>query len=58
MTIINDPTPWQEGELVVVEFTQGYKSSNYSDSGKKRLYLARNSAEKPWNILIEESIKP
>jgi len=58
MTIIHDPTRWKEGEIVVAEFTQGYKSSNYSDSGKKRLYLARDHDQAPWQILIEESIKP
>ncbi len=58
MTIIHDPTPWQEGEIVVVEFQQNYQSSNYSDKGKKRLYLARGDAQSPWKILIEESLNP
>jgi murein L,D-transpeptidase YafK len=58
MTIIHDPTQWQEGEVVVLEFKQTYQSSNYSDTGKKRLYLARDDAQAPWKILIEESIKP
>ncbi|MDQ7005418.1 MAG: L,D-transpeptidase family protein [Ghiorsea sp.] len=56
MAIIHDPTPWKKGEMVVVEFKQRYQSSNYSDSGQKRLYLTRNSSESPWQILIEESL--
>jgi murein L,D-transpeptidase YafK len=55
ITIIHDPTRWKEGEIVVVEFLQGYESSNYSALGKKRLYLARSHADEPWKILIEES---
>jgi murein L,D-transpeptidase YafK len=58
MTIIHDPTRWQEGEVVVLEFKQTYQSSNYSDTGKKRLYLARDDEKSPWKILIEESLKP
>ncbi len=58
MAIIHDPTTWEEGETVVVEFTQNYQSSNYSDVGKKRLYLARGDAQSPWKILLEESITP
>jgi len=56
MAIIHDPTPWHDGEMVVVEFKQGYESSNYSDSGNKRLYLTRSDADAPWQILIEESL--
>lgn len=58
MAIIHDPTTWEEGETVVVEFTQKYQSSNYSDIGKKRLYLARSNAQSPWKILLEASISP
>ncbi len=56
MTIIHDPTPWQGKDIAVVEFKQGYKSSNYSDSGHKRLYLTRSDSQSPWQILIEESL--
>jgi len=56
MAIIHDPTPWKSGEMVVVEFKQGYQSSNYSDTGKKRLYLTRSDDASPWKILIEESL--
>ncbi|PCI02717.1 MAG: hypothetical protein COB79_01715 [Zetaproteobacteria bacterium] len=56
MAIIHDPTPWQDGEMVVVEFKQAYKSSNYSDSGLKRLYLTRSDGQSAWQILIEESL--
>jgi len=56
MSIIHDPTPWRDGEIVVAEFFQHYKSSNYKDTGRKRLYLARSSEQEPWKILIEETI--
>ncbi len=56
VTIIHDPTPWKSGEMVVVEFKQKYQSSNYSDTGKKRLYLTRSDKSQPWQILIEESL--
>jgi len=56
ITIIHDPTPWNEGEISVVEFTQGYTSSNYNDTGKKRLYLTRKDKQSPWQILIEKSL--
>jgi len=56
INIIHDPNHWPEGEVVMVEFTQKYRSSNYSDTGAKRLYLARDNAEQAWKILIEESL--
>ncbi len=56
VAIIHDPTPWKSGEMVVVEFKQKYQSSNYSDAGKKRLYLTRSDKSQPWQILIEESL--
>ncbi len=56
LNIVHDPNPWPEGEIVMVEFEQSYRSSNYSDHGKKRLYLARKQANQPWKILIEESL--
>ncbi|MDX8386973.1 MAG: L,D-transpeptidase family protein [Ghiorsea sp.] len=58
MNILHDPTVSQDGEIVVADFDQKYRSSNYKDSGKKRLYLARENAQQPWKILIEESLNP
>ena len=56
MTLIHDPNRWPEGEVAVAEFDQYYSSSNYSDRGRKRLYLARESEHSPWKILLEESL--
>lgn len=56
MTIIHDPNRWQEGEVVVAEFKQSYRSSNYKDQGRKRIYLVRLNATQAWKILIEESL--
>ncbi len=56
INIIHDPNQWPEGEVVMVEFAQKYRSSNYSDTGAKRLYLARDHADQAWKILIEESL--
>jgi len=56
MTIMHDPNPWPEGEVVVAEFQQSYRSDNYADQGRKRLYLARANAAQPWQILLEESL--
>ncbi|RLL55108.1 hypothetical protein D8Y20_02485 [Mariprofundus sp. EBB-1] len=56
MTIIHDPNPWPEGEIVVAEFDQRYRSSNYKDQGRKRVYLVRASANQAWKVLIEESL--
>jgi murein L,D-transpeptidase YafK len=58
MNILHDPSLSQEGEVVVADFVQKYHSSNYKDTGKKRLYLARKNAQEPWKILIEESLQP
>lgn len=58
LTLIRDATRWAEGEVVVAEFDQHYNSSNYQDSSRKRLYLARLDKQSPWRILIEESVKP
>lgn len=57
MTIIRDPNRWPEGEIVVAEFDQHYRSNNYQDKSRKRLYLARASESEPWRILIEETVK-
>jgi len=56
MTLIHDPNPWPEGEVVVAEFYQTYRSSNYKDQGRKRVYLARANANQHWKVLIEESL--
>jgi len=58
LTLIRDANRWAEGEVVVAEFNQHYRSNNYQDSSRKRLYLARLDAQSPWRILIEESVKP
>ncbi len=58
LTLIRDANRWAEGEVVVAEFDQSYRSNNYQDSSRKRLYLARLDAQSPWRILIEESVKP
>ncbi len=56
MTLIHDPNRWPEGEVVVAEFIQSYRSNNYQDHGRKRLYLVRSDASHAWQILIEEAI--
>jgi hypothetical protein len=56
MTLIHDPNLWPEGEVVVAEFDQSYRSSNYADKGRKRVYLARAKADQKWEILLEESL--
>ncbi|MDQ6970162.1 MAG: L,D-transpeptidase family protein [Mariprofundus sp.] len=56
MTLIHDPNTWPEGDVVVAEFEQHYRSSNYADEGRKRLYLARANANQAWQILLEESL--
>jgi len=58
LTLIRDTNRWAEGEVVVAEFNQDYRSNNYQDYSRKRLYLARLDAQSPWRILIEGSIKP
>ncbi len=58
MTLIHDPNRWPEGEVTVAEFDQSYRSSNYSDRGRKRLYLARKNSDSAWKILLEESLTP
>ncbi|MDQ6954329.1 MAG: L,D-transpeptidase family protein [Mariprofundaceae bacterium] len=58
LTLIHDNNIWPEGEVVVAEFNQLYRSSNYQDSSRKRLYLARTDKQQPWRILLEESLTP
>jgi len=55
-TIIRDPNHWPEGEVAVVEFMQHYRSNNFKDAGRKRLYLVRHNPKGPWKILIEEEV--
>ncbi|PJA31628.1 MAG: hypothetical protein CO187_08380 [Zetaproteobacteria bacterium CG_4_9_14_3_um_filter_53_7] len=57
MTVMHDPNRWPEGEMVVAEFDQHYRSSNFADQGRKRLYLARDSETQPWKILLEETLQ-
>jgi murein L,D-transpeptidase YafK len=56
ISMIHDPSRWPEGEVVVVEFDQHYRSNNYRDVARKRIYMARSDAHSPWRILIEESV--
>ncbi|PIP02456.1 MAG: hypothetical protein COW18_09120 [Zetaproteobacteria bacterium CG12_big_fil_rev_8_21_14_0_65_54_13] len=56
LTLMHDPNRWPEGEVVVAEFVQHYRSSNYADASRKRLYLARADADSAWKILLEESL--
>jgi len=58
LNILHDPNRWNEGEIVVADFIQHYQSSNYQDSVRKRLYLARKNEQDAWKILIEENVKP
>ncbi len=58
LNILHDPNRWNEGEIIVADFVQHYQSSNYQDSGHKRLYLARKNKQDAWKILIEENVKP
>jgi len=44
----------KRGEVVLVTFNQQYKSSNYSATSRKKLYMARSRAGEPWLILREE----
>jgi len=57
LTLMRDPNRWPEGEVMLAEFDQRYRSSNYADKGRKRLYLARDSKDSPWKVLLEESLK-
>ncbi len=56
LTLIHDPNHWPEGEVVVAEFDQHYRSNNYQDVSRKRLYWVRRGANQGWKILIEESL--
>jgi len=58
LTLIRDPNPRAEGEVVVAQFHQHYRSDNYADDTLKRLYLVRAKGSKPWRILSEETIPP
>jgi len=56
-TIIHNPARVREGEAVLVEFDQQYRSSNFSEFSRKRLYLVRKSDRDDWRILIEKEVK-
>jgi len=56
-TIIHNPGHSELGETVLVEFNQRYKSSNYSGSSHKRLYIVRKHIEDSWKIISEREIK-
>jgi len=56
-TIIHNPTRVREGEVVLLEFDQQYKSSNYSGFSRKRLYLVRKNVRDAWRILLEKEVK-
>ncbi len=58
LTLIHDPNPRPEGEVVVAQFHQRYRSDNYADATVKRLYLVRANPRRPWRILSEETINP
>jgi len=58
LTLIHDPSSWPEGEVVVAEFNQDYRSNNYADKSRKRVYLARKDKHSDWKILIEETVTP
>jgi murein L,D-transpeptidase YafK len=58
LSLIHDPSSWPEGEIVVAEFNQHYRSSNYQDITRKRIYLARTGSDGEWQVLIEESVTP
>jgi len=56
-TIVHHPGRVREGEAVLVEFDQRYRSDNFSGSNRKRLYLVRKSNHAAWKILVEEEVK-
>ena len=56
-TLIHDQNPAGFSQMVVAEFEQNYRSNNYADHTRKRLYLVRDEKNEPWRILIEEQIK-
>ncbi|MDX8413233.1 MAG: L,D-transpeptidase family protein [Mariprofundales bacterium] len=58
VTLIRDPNPRPEGEVVVAQFHQHYRSDNYVDDTVKRLYMVRANGQRPWRILSEEMIPP
>ncbi|TLS67238.1 hypothetical protein FEF65_07300 [Mariprofundus erugo] len=53
ITLISSLVKIDQGEAVLVEFRQQYKSNNYTANSRKRLYLVRKSADQPWLILAE-----
>jgi len=57
-TIIHNPARVREGEVVLVEFDQRYRSNNFSGFTRKRLYLVRKNYRDAWRILVEKNVKP
>ncbi len=58
LSLIHDPSRWPEGEVVVAEFNQHYRSNNYQDVTRKRVYLARAGSQEKWQLLVEENVAP
>jgi len=58
LSLIHDPNRWPEGEVVVAEFNQHYRSNNYQDVTRKRIYLARPGDDSGWQVLLEENVTP
>ncbi|MDQ6963982.1 MAG: L,D-transpeptidase family protein [Mariprofundales bacterium] len=56
VTMIRDPNPREEGEVVIAQFKQHYRSDNYHDDTLKRLYLVRANERQSWRILSEETL--
>ena len=56
LTLIHDPNEWREGEVVVAEFDQAYRSDNYQDMTHKRIYWVRKDRTDAWKILLEEML--
>jgi len=53
LKIIGTVKQIQQGEALLVEFRQTYRSSNFTASGRKRLYLVRSDQSQNWKILYE-----
>ncbi len=56
VTMIHDPNMWAEGEIVVMDFDQTYRSDNYQDVTHKRMYWVRHKGQQEWKILSEETL--
>jgi len=56
VTLIRVPDPVGFGEMVVADFNQHYASDSYADTGRKRVYLVRDTKTGPWRILLEQAV--